>query len=346
MSPSVGLTLGKFAPFHKGHQLLIQTALAEVEQLLVMVYPTEVTTIPLQVRAGWIQSLYPSVQIIEAWDGPPGYGDSPQVKQAQERYILQRLAGRRVSHFYCSEFYGEHVSAALNAVDRRVDEARSAVPVSGTAIRSHPYAYRHFLDPLVYRDLITKVCFVGAPSTGKTTLARALADRLHTQWMPEYGADFWREHQQDRRISLEQFERIAPEHLRREDELLLQCDRYLFCDTCPITTYHFAKDYCGRAGPVLTECARQSEKRYDLFFLCDTDIPYHDTPDRSGDFKRQWFQKLIIDDLNERRIPFFTLRGSLPARMQTVIDVLARHAKFANVIDLQAPRDPQTSAHG
>ena len=37
-----GLTLGKFAPFHRGHQLLVETALAEVDELVVMVYPTGV----------------------------------------------------------------------------------------------------------------------------------------------------------------------------------------------------------------------------------------------------------------------------------------------------------------
>ena len=65
-----GLTLGKFAPFHKGHQFLVETALAEVDELLVMVYDTDLTNVPLQVRAGWIKKLYPQVTIIEAWDGP------------------------------------------------------------------------------------------------------------------------------------------------------------------------------------------------------------------------------------------------------------------------------------
>ena len=31
--------------------------------------------VPLQVRAGWIRTLYPTVRIIEAWDGPDGYGE-------------------------------------------------------------------------------------------------------------------------------------------------------------------------------------------------------------------------------------------------------------------------------
>lgn len=334
MSKIVGLTLGKFAPFHKGHQLLIETALAEVDELYVMVYHSVLTNVPLQVRAGWIQKLYPSVQIIEAWDGPEGYGDTPEIKREQEDYILKRLNGQTITHFYSSEFYGEHVSQALGAVDRRVDEARSAVPVSGTMLRERAFELREYLSDVVYRDLITKVCFLGAPSTGKSTISAALAKKYETQFMPEYGAEYWLKNHQDRRITLEQFEEIAPEHLRREDELLLKSKKYLFCDTCPITTYVFAKDYHGCAGQELIRLAWAAEKQYDLFFLCDTDIPYANTWDRSGDQKRKWFQKQIIGDLNERRIPFILLSGDSVTRINMVERVLSKFEKFGNVCDV------------
>lgn len=329
-----GLTLGKFAPFHRGHQMLVETALAEVDELVVMVYATDVTDVPLQVRAGWIRELYPTVRIIEAWDGPDGYGDTPEIRSEQEDYILKKLDGLCITHFYSSEFYGDHVSRALGAVDRRVDEARLALPISGTALRADYFAGRNHLAPMVYADLITKVCFMGAPSTGKTTLARTMAERHNTVWMPEYGAEYWLERQVNRRITLDQFEEIAPEHNSREDALTLQSRKYLFCDTSPITTYVFAKDYHGSAGPVLTRLAMEAEKRYDLFFLCDTDIAYADTWDRSGDQKRKWFQNQIEADLAERRVPFFRVGGRLEERIAQVNEVLRQHRKFGNALDI------------
>ena len=72
---TLGLTLGKFAPLHKGHQFMIETALQEVDELIVVIYETTVTLIPLHVRANWIRRLYPEVRVIEAWDGPDGYSD-------------------------------------------------------------------------------------------------------------------------------------------------------------------------------------------------------------------------------------------------------------------------------
>lgn len=80
--------------------------------------------------------------------------------------------------------------------------------------------------------------------------------------------------------------------------------------------------------------ATEAEKRYDLFFVCDTDIPYADTWDRSGDQKRKWFQKQILADLAERRLPFFRLSGSIDERVSQVDAILQGFQKFGNVCDL------------
>ncbi|KLU98468.1 AAA family ATPase [Photobacterium aphoticum] len=328
-TPKIGLTLGKYAPFHKGHEYLIEQALQQVDTLYVMIYPTDVMSVPLKRRAAWITVRFPQVRIIEAWGGPQSYGDTPAIKREQEVYILEKTAGLGITHFFSSEFYGAHVSQALGAHDVRIDEARSVVPISATQIRQDPYAHRAWMSPHVYRDLITKVCFMGAPSTGKSTLTQAMAAHCQTVFMPEYGATYWFEHQVDRRLSLEQFEEIAPEHVRQEQALLQDARGYLFSDTCPITTYVFAKDYHGTVGPQLDAYASRAEKDYDLFVVCDTDIPYTDTWDRSGDQKREWFQQQILDDLHERRVPYLVVNGDLDSRIAQVSAVLRQFEKFA-----------------
>jgi NadR type nicotinamide-nucleotide adenylyltransferase len=249
-----------------------------MDEVVVIIYDApETTDVPLNVRAHWIRSLYPQVQVIEAWDGPTEVGDTPEIKRLQEDYILNRLKIRDITHFYSSEFYGDHMSEALGAVNRVVDQARTAVPISASAVRADPYQCRDFLHPLVYRDLITNVVFLGAPSTGKTTTAERMAQAFSTVWMPEYGREYWETHQIERRLSLEQLVEIAEGHLEREERLLHQANEYLFVDTNPITTYMFSYYYHGTAAPRLVELARQAASRYDLVFVCDTDIPYDDT---------------------------------------------------------------------
>src|SRR4029077_5709017 len=117
-----------------------------------------------------LRALYPSLEILEAPGGPREVGADPALQARHEQYILALLAGRRVTHFYSSEFYGDHVSRALGAVDRRVDPERRQFPISGTAIRANPYEHRAMLSPRVYADLVENVVLLGGPSTGKTTL--------------------------------------------------------------------------------------------------------------------------------------------------------------------------------
>jgi HTH-type transcriptional regulator, transcriptional repressor of NAD biosynthesis genes len=327
-----GLTLGKYAPLHAGHQLVIETALYEMDEVTVVIYDSpEVTSIPLPIRANWIRHLYPSVQVIEAWDGPTEVGDTPEIKKRQEDYLLHTLGISGITHFYCSEFYGEHVSHALGAVNRLVDCDRQTVPVSGTAIRENPYAFRDYLHPIVYRDLIANIVFLGAPSTGKTTLAERLAQEFQTVWMPEYGREYWEEHHIERRLSLDQLVEIAEGHIEREEELLTQANRYLFTDTNAITTYMFSRYYHGTAAPRLADLALLAASRYDLVFVCDTDIPYDDTWDRSGDANRRVFQKQILADLHIRKIPYILLHGDLETRVAKVKAILTRHLLYSPI---------------
>ncbi len=335
MAKKRGLTLGKFAPLHKGHQLVIETALAEMDEVYVIIYTCpEVTTVPLNVRANWIRTLYPQVKVIEAWDGPTEVGASPEIKKKHEDYILNRLKIRGVTHFYSSEFYGDHMSVALNAVNRIVDYDREIIPISGTDIRNNAFTSREYLHPSVYRDLITNVVFLGAPSTGKTTLAAQLAKEYNTVWMPEYGREYWEKYQIERRLSLEELVEIAEGHLEREEQLLYEANQYLFTDTNAITTYIFSLYYHGLAAPRLIDLANQAMSRYDLVIVCDTDIPYDDTWDRSGDTNRKTFQEQVISDLVVRKTPFLLLQGTLQSRVQQVMHILNKHQKYENLFDL------------
>ncbi|WP_214626042.1 AAA family ATPase [Paenibacillus agaridevorans] len=321
----IGLTLGKFAPLHKGHQFMIKTALEEMDEVIVIIYDCpETISIPLHVRADWIRRLYPGTDVIEAWDGPKETGYTAEIMKAQEDYVLGLLGEHKVTHFYSSEPYGEHMSVALNAVNRQVDPQRQTVPVSGTAVRDAPYENRHYLHPVVFRDLVTKVVFLGAPSTGKTTLAERMARHYRTAWMPEYGREYWERHQIDRRLTLEQLEEIATGHIAREEALLQESRDVLFVDTNAITTYMFSQYYHGEATPGLTALAEIAETRYGLVFLCDADIPYDDTWDRSGEVQRELFQLAIMDDLRERGVPFQILRGTLREREEQVAEALKR----------------------
>ncbi len=81
--------------------------------------------------------------------------------------------------------------------------------------------------------------------------------------------------------------------------------------------------------------------RYDLVFVCDTDIPYEESWDRSGEVCRAAFQRQVIGDLVARKTPYYLLRGSLEERAAKVRTMLGRFHKYMNVLELA-----ESASHG
>ena len=163
---------------------------------------------------------------------------------------------------------------------------------------------------------------MGAPSSGKTTLCKFLANHFEEPWMHELGKQYWIDNQLNRRLTQKQLLEIAQLHILGEDKNMEEAKEFLFTDTNSITTYMFALDYYGQVDAELTELARQAEHRYDHFFVCDIDIPYEDTWERSGEVYRTQFQQLILDDLAIRGIKYTILSGDIQTRVAKVLSIL------------------------
>lgn len=151
----VGLTLGKYAPLHKGHQWLIEQALKEVDHLIIIVYDApKHTDIPLTVRANWIRTLYPDVEVIEADQVPKDIGYTEAIQKKHEDYIASLVSHVKIDRFYSSEPYGERMSLALGCENVVVDRERKTVQISGTEIRNNPEKYKMYMAPVVFETVM------------------------------------------------------------------------------------------------------------------------------------------------------------------------------------------------
>lgn len=171
--------------------------------------------------------------------------------------------------------------------------------------------------------MIKKIVFLGAPSTGKTSLCEALAKELGTLTVAEYGREYWLTHQVERRLTPEQLLHIAKMQNQWEDQAVEQANGYLLCDTSAFTTWHFALHYHQKALPELTQLAQDCWSRYDLVVLCDDDIPYDDTWERSGDANRHEFQAFNRQYLHSNNIQHIVASGCLAQRKQLVLSTLS-----------------------
>ncbi|MFD2264139.1 AAA family ATPase [Lacibacterium aquatile] len=310
-----GLIVGKFAPFHKGHQYLIDRALKDCGQLTVLVYANpDFGAMPQAVRAAWIKALYPDITVLQPLDPPVDTADDFTHRDYVRHYLLDKRI--EIDAVFTSEDYGDGFANHLGVTHRSVDRQRLAVPASGTQIRADVHAHHHLLDPAVYRHFIQKIVLMGAESTGKSTLAKHLAETFQTVHVPEYGRELWE--QKKGQLELADYVQIAQEHQRREDEALKAARRFLFIDTNAITTLALSYYYNGGALPELHAIARNCISRYHRWLVCADDIPFEQDGWRDTEILRTKMQRMILYDLTERGIRFDYVEGSLAQRIATV----------------------------
>lgn len=163
---------------------------------------------------------------------------------------------------------------------------------------------------------------MGAESSGKSTLAAALATHYGTVWVPEYLREFVETHG---RVPEEtdQFP-IARTQMERENAAAAVATRFLFCDTTPMMTALYSRWYWGRVDAQLALL----ERRYDYAFTLVTapDSPWEaDGLQRESEEVRQTVHEQVLRMLDERGIPYLMVTGSLPQRM-------LQAARYLNIV--------------
>jgi NadR type nicotinamide-nucleotide adenylyltransferase len=168
---------------------------------------------------------------------------------------------------------------------------------------------------------LKRVAIIGAESTGKSTLAPALAARYGTVWVPEYLREFV---ETQKRVPFEHDQiDIARTQRARENAVAASRDarRFLFCDTTPLVTAVYSRIYWGRVPPELL--ALEAEHDYAATLVAGLDLPW--VPDglqRESEEVRRQVHEALLAVLRERGIPFTLLEGDLAQRLRQVEDLL------------------------
>ncbi|WP_217925004.1 AAA family ATPase [Miltoncostaea oceani] len=254
-----GVVVGKFYPFHLGHQLLVRAALEQARRVDVMLCEGPGETADGARRAGWIRRIFSSELAAGRLVVHELVNDLPGAPGPWADRTFEVLGGRHPDAVFSSEDYGHAWAARMGADHVLVDRARREVPVSGTIVRSDPLSHLVMLDPVVRADVVPRVVVLGAESTGTSTLAWDLAAHYRTASVAEYG----REHTEATKVSgaevwtREEFELIARVQAEREDAAAGNADPVLVCDTDPFATgLWFERYFPGERSEVVEAFAR------------------------------------------------------------------------------------------
>lgn len=165
-------------------------------------------------------------------------------------------------------------------------------------------------------DLI-KVVLFGPESSGKTTLAKALAAHYETIWIPEFARDYLQKKMDTTGDAWDQDDLlpIAQGQIQLENRASKIADKLLFCDTDLLETMVYSEQhYGGYVDAGLKKAALQNS--YDLYLLTYIDTPWiaddlRDRPEQRAEMFRAFEYALKTHDR-----PYILVQGNMAERMQ------------------------------
>lgn len=168
-----------------------------------------------------------------------------------------------------------------------------------------------------------RVVLYGPESTGKTTLAKALADHYQTSWVPEFARSYLQEKwdKQQAVCTLADLPIIAQGQLAAENTAIAQANRLIFCDTNILVTKVWSETHFeGYCAPELNTILAQTH--YDLYLLTSIDVPWEkdDLRDRPNDREQMFIY--FKQQLEAYNFPFLVLEGSLEERIQKAVNTI------------------------
>ena len=332
--------VGKFSPLHLGHEWLIQQAALQCNHLLILSYANpEFDRCNAVNRRRWFAARLPQHETLVIDSAllaklcaergivvrPLPRNDCSDAEQQNFlAWLLKDILKRTADAIFCSETYGPSCASVLTKALGHsvaavvVDPDRKQMPVHAAQIRRNPYELRSWMAPEVAAAFVRRVVLLGGESSGKTTLAAALAAHYQTTWVHEYGRELWE--QQHGEMSEKDLLKVGHEQICREEQALSSANGYLFCDTSPLTTAGYGLWMFGRVQP---ELAKLATREYDAVILCKPDFPFVQDGSRREEAFRDQQYAWYLQQTETLKCPVLNVAGTVSERVLSVAQWLS-----------------------
>jgi NadR type nicotinamide-nucleotide adenylyltransferase len=162
---------------------------------------------------------------------------------------------------------------------------------------------------------MVRIAITGPESTGKSELAKQLAVHYQAIFVPEIAREYLTN--LGRSYNFEDILKIAKGQLELENSIAENTEKMLFCDTDLLVTRIWSIYKYGKCDPWIEEKAKSH--RYDLYLLCDIDLPWVEDPLREHPGKREELFGLYLKELHDLDVDFAIISGTGNVRTDNAI---------------------------
>ena len=311
-----GFLLGKFMPPHGGHMALIRAARALVDELSVLVCWLPGDPIAGETRLAWMRELLPDCRVLGHGEVvPQAPEDSPDFWPVW-RGIVAAAHPEPIDYLFAGEDYGAELARQAGGLfvplGGRVlgltDDPLSGL--SASAVRADPAAHWPYLPAPVQAHYRRTACLHGAESTGKTTLAAALAAETGALTVGEYGRSHCEAHREP--LTLDDLLLIG----RAQQAMIAAAAPYagplLIADTDALMTAAWCEMLLGTRPAEL-----MAAPKCDLYLLLEPDLPWVDDGTRffADAADRRKFATIVAQVLVDAGVPFVRIGGQGDERL-------------------------------
>ena len=163
--------------------------------------------------------------------------------------------------------------------------------------------------------MIKRIAITGPESTGKSNLAKSLALYFNARMVPEFAREFL--NLLDRDYIKEDLLTIAKGQFEREEKIARQTNEFLFVDTDFLVMKIWSLHKYGKCDPWILD--KFKNHQYDLYLLCDIDIPWQPDPQREHPDKRQYLFDWYLNELSKTSLNFEIVTGLGDERIENAI---------------------------
>ncbi|MBV1905277.1 MAG: ATP-binding protein [Pseudomonadales bacterium] len=169
------------------------------------------------------------------------------------------------------------------------------------------------------------IALVGPESTGKTTLATALAEHLSSPILEEYAREYLELRSLSATYTQHDVLMIAKRQWEREQQAVLKKRQNLVMDTDLLVIKIWWEVKYGECHPwILDKLAKQRRRNY---LLTATDMPWHADPLRENPEDRDELFKVYENELKANGSNYVIIRGNPEQRLAQAVTWISEMPK-------------------